>query len=241
MQGIYHTLNNRRHTEKHVAYVESHDQALVGDKTLAFQLMDQEMYWNMSKTSQSLIVDRGIALHKIIRLITFSLGGEAYLNFMGNEFGHPEWIDFPREGNGYSYQYARRQWSLSERDDLRYGGLELFDWEMLGLDIGWNLLNDPFIEQLDVRQDQKLLVYRRGPLVFVFNFHATESYSDLRIPVPDPENYTVILDTDEKRFGGFGRVEPRTVYYRQDVPMYTRDYSIQIYIPARTAQVLAPG
>lgn len=241
LQAIYHTLNNRRHTEKHVAYVESHDQALVGDKTLAFQLMDQEMYWNMSKLTQSLVVDRGIALHKMIRLITFSLGGEAYLNFMGNEFGHPEWIDFPREGNGYSYKYARRQWSLSERDDLRYAGLEVFDWEMLGLDIGWNLLNDPFIEQLDVRQDQKLLIYRRGPLVFVFNFHATESYSDLRIPVPDPENYTVILDTDEKRFGGFGRVEPRTVYYKQDVPMYTRDYSIQIYIPARTAQVLAPG
>ncbi|QOV88287.1 alpha-amylase family glycosyl hydrolase [Humisphaera borealis] len=240
LRGIYHTLTDRRHAEKHVAYVESHDQALVGDKTLAFQLMDQEMYWNMSKFNQSLVVDRGIALHKMIRLITFSLGGEAYLTFMGNEFGHPEWVDFPREGNGYSYQYARRQWSLSARDDLRYAGLELFDKEMLALDENWNLLNDPFIEQLDVREDYRLLVYRRGPLVFVFNFHATESYTDLRIPVPDPVDYRLVLDTDESRFGGFGRVAADVTYYKQDIPLYTRDQSIQIYIPARTAQVLAP-
>ena len=113
LHALYHTLMNRRHGEKHVAYAESHDQALVGDKTLAFWLMDQEMYWNMSKFNTSLVVDRGVALHKMIRLITFSLGGEGYLTFMGNEFGHPEWVDFPREGNGYSYKYARRQWSLA--------------------------------------------------------------------------------------------------------------------------------
>lgn len=147
----------------------------------------------------------------------------------------------PREGNGYSYQYARRQWSLSARDDLRYAGLELFDKEMLALDENWNLLNDPFIEQLDVREDYRLLVYRRGPLVFVFNFHATESYTDLRIPVPDPVDYRLVLDTDESRFGGFGRVAADVTYYKQDIPLYTRDQSIQIYIPARTAQVLAPG
>src|SRR5690606_20150874 len=124
---IYTTLLNRRWTEKHVAYAESHDQSLVGDKTIAFWLMDQEMYTNMSKFSQSLVVDRGIALHKMIRLITFSLGGEAYLNFMGNEFGHPEWIDFPREGNNYSFHYARRQWSLVDSDHLRYKDLLNFD------------------------------------------------------------------------------------------------------------------
>lgn len=240
LAALYHTMLNRRHTEKHVAYAESHDQALVGDKTIAFWLMDQEMYWNMGKLHQSLVVDRGIALHKMIRLLTFSLGGEAYLNFMGNEFGHPEWVDFPREGNGYSYKYARRQWSLSSREDLKYTGLERFDQAMLELDDKFDLLSDKFMEQLDVREDYRLLVYRRGPLVFVFNFHPTESYTDLRIPVPDPKSYGLILDTDEKRFEGFGRVAHSIVYPKQDVPMYTRGQSIQIYIPARTAQVLAP-
>jgi 1,4-alpha-glucan branching enzyme len=239
--GIYHTLMNRRHGEKHVAYAESHDQALVGDKTIAFWLMDQEMYWNMSKFNQSLVVDRGVALHKLIRLLTFSLGGEAYLTFMGNEFGHPEWVDFPREGNGYSYKYARRQWSLPAQEHLKYAGLERFDAAMLALDDRYNLLNDPFIEQLDVREDMKLMVYRRGPVVVVVNLHPTESYTGLRIPIPDPVDYALVLDTDEGQFEGFGRVAAGTVYPKQDVPMYTRAYSTQVYIPARTAQVLVPA
>ena len=126
-----HTLLNRRHGEKHIGYAESHDQALVGDKTIAFWLMDKEMYWHMDKASQSLVIDRGIALHKMIRLITFSLAGEGYLNFMGNEFGHPEWVDFPREGNLDSYHHARRQWSLVDNPLLRYKGLNNFDQAML--------------------------------------------------------------------------------------------------------------
>jgi 1,4-alpha-glucan branching enzyme len=241
---IYHMLMNRRHTEKHIGYAESHDQALdqalVGDKTIAFRLMDQEMYWNMAHTRQSVVVDRGVSLHKLIRLITFSLGGEGYLTFMGNEFGHPEWIDFPREGNGYSYHYARRQWSLATRDDLRYAGLDRFDAAMMQLDAKYNLLTDPFVEQLYVHEDDKLLVYRRGPLVFVFNFHATNSYTDLRIPVPDPMDYQLILDSDSKQFSGFGRVADDVTYWRQTVPMAGRAQSIQIYLPNRSAQVLAP-
>jgi 1,4-alpha-glucan branching enzyme len=240
LREVYQTLLNRRFGEKHVSYAESHDQALVGDKTLAFWLMDKEMYWHMDKASKNLVIDRGIALHKMIRLITFSLGGEAFLTFMGNEFGHPEWVDFPREGNNFSFHYARRQWSLAGRDDLRYKGLLEFDKAMLELDIRHNLLPDPFIEQLAVHEDTRQLVYRRGPLVFVFNFHATESYSDLRIPVPDPHDYRVILDTDEKRFEGFGRVAEGVVYPKQDVPMYGRGQSVQIYLPSRSAQVLAP-
>jgi 1,4-alpha-glucan branching enzyme len=142
------------------------------------------MYWHMEQERQNLVVARGVALHKMIRLLTFSLSGEGYLNFMGNEFGHPEWIDFPREGNRFSYHYARRQWSLVDNQQLRYHALNEFDKAMLSLDTRYNLLNDPFIEQLMVHEDMKLLVYRRGPLVFAFNFHPTESYSALRIPVP---------------------------------------------------------
>ncbi len=238
--AIYHTLMNRRHGEKHIGYAESHDQAMVGDKTLAFWLMDQEMYTQMSKFTHSIVIDRGIALHKMIRLITFSLAGEGYLNFMGNEFGHPEWIDFPRPGNNYSDHYARRQWSLADRDDLRYGGMRAFDLAIQMLDERFNLLMDRFIEQLLVHEDTRQLAYRRGPLVFIFNFHPTESYTELRIPVPDSTDYRVVLDTDAPEFGGFGRLRAGQVYPRQKVGMYGRDQSIQIYLPSRSAQVLAP-
>ncbi len=241
LNEIYQTLLNRRAHEKHVGYAESHDQALVGDKTLAFWMMDKEMYWSMTKLATSIVVDRGIALHKMIRLITFALGGEAYLNFMGNEFGHPEWVDFPRVGNNWSYHYARRQWSLVDQDLLRYAGLNNFDRAMQALDEQFNVLEDPFIEQLACHEDTKQLVFRRGPLVFVFNFHPTESYTGLRIPVPDARDYRVVLNTDAVQFEGFGRVAEQTVYPKQDVAMYQRKQSIQLYLPARSGQVLAPG
>jgi 1,4-alpha-glucan branching enzyme len=238
--AIYHTLLNRRFSEKHIGYAESHDQAMVGDKTLAFWLMDKEMYWHMDNSSQNIVIDRGIALHKMIRLITFSLAGEGYLNFMGNEFGHPEWIDFPREGNNWSYQYARRQWSLGDNPSLRYTGLRNFDQAMMELDEKYHVLTDPFIEQLHIHEENKQLIYRRGPLVFVFNFHASHSYTDWRIPVPDPSDYRVVLNTDAKRFAGPGLVLEPVTYPVQSVPTAGRQQSVQVYLPARSAQVLAP-
>lgn len=240
LSSLYHTLLNRRYGEKHIGYAESHDQALVGDKTIAFWLMDKDMYWHMERSARNLVVDRGVALHKMIRLLTFSLSGEGYLNFMGNEFGHPEWIDFPREGNNYSFHYARRQWSLADNDRLLYHGLAKFDRAMQGLDEEYNLLNDPLIEQLALHEDTRQLVYRRGPLVFVFNFHPTESYSDLRIPVPDPTDYKIVLNTDHPQFEGFGRVKDDTVFPWQHMPMYGRNQTLRIYLPSRTALVLAP-
>ncbi len=236
---IYGTLLNRRGHEKHVAYAESHDQALVGDKTIAFQLMDQEMYWHMGVDSRSVVIDRGIALHKLIRFLTFSLGGEGWLSFMGNEFGHPEWIDFPREGNNWSYQHARRQWSLVDNPQLRYRRLSAFDAALMRLDERWNLFGDPLIEQLLLHEDEKLLVYRRGPLVFAINLHPERSYADLRIPVPDPIDYQIVLDSDRAEFGGQARVDPGN-YAIQRIAMYGREQSVQIYLPARTAQALAP-
>jgi 1,4-alpha-glucan branching enzyme len=238
---LYHTLLNRRRNERHIAYCESHDQALVGDKTLAFWLMDKDMYWHMDKASRNPVIDRGVALHKLIRLVTFALGGEGWLNFMGNEFGHPEWIDFPREGNGFSHQHCRRQWSLVDNGFLRYGGLNDFDRAMQQLDARFKLLADPLIEQLALHEDTRQLVFRRGPLVFAFNFHPTESYADLRIPVPDPSSYRIVLNTDDPTFGGQGLADPQALYWRQDVGMYGRAQSIQIYLPARSAQVLAPN
>ena len=240
LQEIWFTLLNRRRSEKHVGYAESHDQSLVGDKTIAFRLMDQDMYWHMAGNTQNLVVSRGIALHKLIRLITFAVSGEAYLNFIGNEFGHPEWVDFPREGNGYSYHYARRQWSLVENGVLLYKGLNEFDKAMMHLDIDHRLLADPLIEQLAVHQDTKQLVFRRGPLVFAFNFHPTESYPDLRIPVPDRADYRAVLNSDATRFSGPGLTQEGSHHPFQKVPMYGREQSIQLYLPPRTAIVLAP-
>lgn len=240
MSETYHVLLNRRMHEKHIGYTESHDQALAGGKTIAFRLMDREMYWNMSASTPSLVIDRGIALHKMIRLITFTLGGDGYLNFMGNEFGHPEWIDFPRAENDYSHHYARRQWSLVDDKDLRYKGLNDFDRELQSLDLRFNLLEDPLIESLMFHEDMKLLVYRRGDLVFVYNFHPGESYTDLRVPVPDPCDYQLVLNLDNVLFGGNGLVDEGVIYPNQDVPFHGRNQSIQLYLPARTAQVLVP-
>lgn len=237
---LYSALLDRRAGEKHVGYCESHDQAIVGDKTIAFWLMDANMYSGMSVFAENLAVDRGVALHKMIRLFTFSLAGEAYLNFMGNEFGHPEWIDFPREGNNFSGHYARRQWSLVDAEHLRYGGLARFDQAMLSLDDQFGLLGDPLIQQLAVHEDTRQLIYRRGPLVFAFNFHAHESFTDLRIPIPDATDYAVVMDSDAVTFGGHGRVNEGARYSWLSEPMYGCAQSTTIYLPSRSAQVLAP-
>ena len=237
---IYGMLCNRRAGEKHIAYVESHDQSIVGDKTLAMQLMDTELYTHMSISTTSHLVARGVALHKLIRLLTFSLGGEGYLNFMGNEFGHPEWIDFPRAGNNNSYWYARRQWHLVEDDTLRYKHLNAFDRAMQYLDATYHLLADADIQLLCIHEDAKQIVYARGGLVFAFNFHPTESVTDWRIPVPEKTDYRLVLNTDDTAFGGYGAVEG--VHYPwQDVAIEGQPQSIQLYVPARSAQVLVSG
>ncbi|TWT41860.1 1,4-alpha-glucan branching enzyme GlgB [Phycisphaerae bacterium RAS1] len=239
MGEMYGALTNRRRGEKHVAYAESHDQSLVGDKALAFRLMDAAMYWHMQKGSQELVIERGVALHKLIRLATFALGGEGYLNFMGNEFGHPEWIDFPREGNGWSFKHARRQWSLRDDPGLRYRDLAEFDKAMLALEQKFGILADDRMELLFAHEEHKLLVVRRGAVVFALNFHPTRSAADFRIGVPEATNYRVVLNTDDLWFGGHEIVRGGQIY-----PLSSGGdagaASVQIYLPARTGQVLAP-
>lgn len=204
MWGLWYELSNRRPKEKNIGYVESHDQALVGDKTLMFRLCDAEMYTHMSKSTPSIVIDRGMALHKMIRLITASVGGEGYLNFMGNEFGHPEWIDFPREGNGWSYHYCRRQWSLADNGLLRYCELASFDKAML------DLLKDEkiFKKRAIVRyidQNNKIIIFSKGDVVFAFNFNPTQSFEKYFVPAGKRGKFSVILSTDDARFGGFER------------------------------------
>ena len=229
MGQLWYELTNRRPKEKNIGYCESHDQALVGDKTIMFRLCDAEMYTHMQKFGGSPIVDRGIALHKMIRLLTASLSGEGYLNFMGNEFGHPEWIDFPREGNGWSYHYCRRQWSLLDNPDLRYRELGDFDKAMLRLLQREKTLSKPSV-CLTVHEDDKVLIFEKGNLVFAFNFHPEKSFDGYPIRVSKSGNYKVLLSSDDGMFGGFDRVDKSVRYTAQED-------GFRCYLPNRTAIV----
>lgn len=246
MGSLVHTLTNRRHGEKCISYCESHDQALVGDKTIAFWLMDKEMYTNMSTlTPFTPVIDRGIALHKMIRLITFSLGGEGYLNFEGNEFGHPEWLDFPREGNGESYAYARRQFNLIEDDLLRYKFLFAFDGAMQHLDTKYGILLSSQAYVSLKNESDKVIVFERNGLLFIFNFHPTNSYADYKIGVETPGVYQIVLNSDSLTFGGHGRIEETNKETGEKLQFFTnnerwndRSNALFCYIPSRTAIVL---
>ena len=233
LNHIYYELTCRRPKEKVIGYCESHDQALVGDKTIMFRLCDQEMYWHMDKGSQSPVIDRGIALHKLLRLLTASLGGEGYLTFMGNEFGHPEWIDFPREGNGWSYHYCRRQWSLADDPALRYGDLLAFERAMVE-NLKKNRVLQGKDKQLWLDNEKKTLVYEKGKAVFAFNFHPVCAYEGFFVPVTEAGEYQVQLSSDDFCFGGHGRV------YHQSYQTIERDGKIGIllYLPNRTAIIL---
>lgn len=200
--SLWWELTTRRPGEKNIGYSESHDQALVGDKTIMMWLADEEIYWKMDLNSQSLKIDRAIALHKLIRLITFSLAGEGYLNFMGNEFGHPEWLDFPRQENHDDFQHARRQWSLADNKDLRFQYLLAFDQAMINLERHYKFLESPEpVQQLWIKNSDKLLAYKKGQLLFVFNFHP--SYEQ-ELQLQFPEKPELIFDSDDQKFGGFG-------------------------------------
>ncbi|KAF2861241.1 glycoside hydrolase family 13 protein [Piedraia hortae CBS 480.64] len=242
MGALAFTLTNRRHAEKTIAYAESHDQALVGDKTLLFWLCDAQMYTNMSTLSElTPVIARGIALHKLIRLVTHSLGGEGYLNFSGNEFGHPEWLDFPREGNKNSFHYARRQYNLVDDELLRYKFLNNFDSAMQHTEEKYGWLHSPQA-YISLKHDgDKMLVFERAGLVWVFNFHPEKSYTDYRVGVDVPGTYQIILDTDDKdAFGGFGRVQKGQRFFTQDLPWNGRRCCMHVYIPSRTALVSLP-
>lgn len=232
MFEMWHELTNRPKKEKTIAYAESHDQALVGDKSIAFWLMDKEMYSSMSKLQNSLVVDRGVALHKMIRLITISLGGEGYLNFIGNEFGHPEWVDFPREGNKWSYQYARRQWSLVDADHLRYYDLNEWDRAMISMVNEHQVCAAPHANQLFLDAEKKILVFERAGIIFVFSFNISESYFGFEIKVPEVGEYKILLNSDSEKFGGFDRVEDSSSF------LTDKQGIIKIYLPNRTAMVL---
>ena len=240
MGEMWWQLTNKRADEKTISYAECHDQAMVGDKTIAFRLMDAEMYTSMNKESQSPVVDRGMALHKMIRLVTMATCGNGYLTFMGNEFGHPEWIDFPREGNGWSHKHARRQWSLAEPDYLRYRYLRNFDKAMIHLAQLEGILDEKpelFVQD----EEKKILIFSRKNCIFALNFNPTASFTDYGFAVPAGK-YEVVLSTDENEFDGFSRVRTGEVHFSMPVKSENGNGkykdSLSLYLPSRTAVVL---
>lgn len=245
MVQISQTLTNRRYTEKCVAYAESHDQSMVGDKSFAFLLMDQEMYSNMSALkSPTPVIDRGIALHKMIHFISMALGGDGYLNFMGNEFGHPEWLDFPREGNGWSYERCRRMWTLADSPHLRYKFMNAFDKAMNELEEKFGFLSSDHQIVSSADEHDKVIVFERGDLVFIFNFHPTKSYEGYKIGCKEPGKYHIAIDSDSLEFGGRGRVghdvdhfsSPEGIPGRPETNFNNRCVSIKVLSPSRTCQ-----
>ena len=236
---IWNILTDRLPAVRTVAYAESHDQAMVGDQTIAFRLMDKEMYTGMACGVRNIVVERGIALHKMIRLVTIALGGQAYLNFMGNEFGHPEWIDFPREGNGWSYRYARRQWSLADDAGLRYAQLGLFDRDMLDMVERNGIMRSGYAYNHLMDTAAKTMVFSHGCVLFVFNWHPSLSIADYIVPVPEAGRYRIILSTDDLRYGGQGRNDRSVAHFSfpvTDDEGVTRHY-IKVYNICRTAVV----
>ena len=237
MHKLWYEMTTRRPKEKNIGYCESHDQALVGDKTLIFRMADAEMYTGMDKAYHSPVMDRAIDLHKLIRFSTLVLASDGYLNFMGNEFGHPEWIDFPREGNGWSYKYARRQWSLSENGYLKYQWLENFDKAMLKFVRKHRVLSKPQPVNLWIDQEKKLLAFSKGDLIYLFNFNTTQSVPDFFLHAHSigAGNYRAIFSSDDAEFGGQERVSKEYIYRTEE--RKDKGTGFEVYIPCRTAVV----
>jgi 1,4-alpha-glucan branching enzyme len=242
LEHLWYELNNRRPEEQAISYAESHDQALVGDQTLINRLLGDTIYDHMRTADPHLAVARGMALHKLIRLITLATAGSGYLTFMGNEFGHPEWIDFPREGNQWSYHYARRQWHLADNPDLKYGQLALFDRAMIRMARRNNLFKSRRPELVRVHQADKVLAFERSGLLFAFNFHPEASFTDYALPAGETAHFRMILNTDDGRFGGHDRLDPGQSHAaRAVVPGADgADRKVRLYLPNRCALVLAP-
>ncbi len=238
LSHLWHELTNRRHDEKTISYAESHDQALVGDQSIIFRLIGADMYDHMHIDSQNIKVNRGLALQKMIRLITLGTAGNGYLNFMGNEFGHPEWIDFPREGNNWSYHYARRQWHLVDDPQLKYHFLARFDRDMIAMAKSHRLLETADMQLIYEHADNKIIVFKRADLLFTFNFHPQQSYPDYRFEAP-AGTYRSLLVSDDAQYGGHGRLKAD----QQHLAVNAKDGQaeknyLSLYLPSRTALVL---
>jgi 1,4-alpha-glucan branching enzyme len=238
--NLWFELTNRRKDEKTISCAESHDQALVGDQSIIFRLIGKDMYDHMQIEDNNLNVARGIALHKMIRLITLATAGHGYLNFIGNEFGHPDWIDFPREGNNWSFKHARRQWNLLDDLHLKYHLLARFDRDLLELTKTHHILNSSDLQLLHEDPAKKVIIFKRANLIFTFNFHPYQSFNNYRFNAP-PGKYQMLLDSDSPEYGGHGRLQPRQMHFTIiGDSKVQKQHMLSLYLPARSAFVLCP-
>ncbi len=238
LNSMWFELTTKRPGEKRISYVESHDQALVGDKTLIHQLADSQLYWHMEKNDSNIYIERAMALHKLIRFITLATATDGYLNFIGNEFGHPEWIDFPSADNNWSFKYAKRQWHLADDKNLKYQYLNKFDKDMINFAKKHKLFLDKKADLLSIDQDRKLITYQIDNLIFLFNFHPVNSYDGLEIPIYEEGSYQVVFNSDKKAYGGYDRIAEDLVYETDELLGSEFNYGLKIYSPSRTVLVL---
>lgn len=235
MSKIVTTLmGNRQYTNKMLLYAENHSQSISGGRSFA-EILFGGKEDRPAESTDSLL--RGCSLHKLIRLITFSIGGCAYLNFMGNEFGHPKGVEFPTASNNNSFELANRRWELLNNDGIHHA-LFLFDKDMMKLEQNERVLSRGLPNVHHVKDDTMVISYTRGPVLFIFNFHPTNSYEKYIVGVEEAGEYQVIMNTDEKNYGGQGMINgdqyvQKTIRKRCD----GLQNCLQVPLPSRTAQV----
>jgi 1,4-alpha-glucan branching enzyme len=122
---------------------------------------------------------------------------------------------------------------------LRYKYMYAFDMQMNQAESrhGWLATPQAYISLK--HEGDKLIAFERGGLLFIFNFHTSQSYENYRIGVEEPGCYGILVNSDEKRFGGHGRVSEGSEYFTFPGPWCNRSNYIQVYIPCRTALVLS--
>ena len=229
---IWHALVSRRFDERHIGYVESHDQAIVGGQSLIFRLLGPKMYTDMHAETQSHDVHLAVAVVNVAKSIVFFLGGEAWMSFIGNEFGHPDWVEFPTPDNDDCFEYAYRKWYLATDSALMYEKMAAFDRDLMHqrkIAVTWDesYMTAPLLDD-----NRKLSVFHRDRVVLVCNTTTDVSYEDVWVPVPEQGNYRVILSTEEHRYGGYGRVNENMQY--ATIAVDGNAY-IRLYVPSMSA------
>ncbi|KAF1493852.1 1,4-alpha-glucan-branching enzyme, partial [Eudyptula minor novaehollandiae] len=235
MGNIVYTLTNRRYEEKYIAYAESHDQALVGDKTLAFRLMDAEMYTNMSVLSPlTPVIDRGIQLHKMIRLITHALGGESYLNFMGNlllyyVLNFNKHLDLLEQAQKRATKMIRGMEHLSSCEE-RLRELRLFSLEKRRL-WGHLIAASQYLKGAYKKEGGKLFSRACCDRTRGNGFKLKEGRFRLDIRKNSLIvifKYKILLDSDAAEYGGHQRLDHSAEYFSEEYPHNDRPNSLMV-------------
>lgn len=229
--SMWYEMNNHRPYDHTISYVECHDQCINGHDAMIWRLLGDDMYNAMLMETETWKVSRGLAFYRLMRLITLATADKGYLNFMGNEFGHPEWLD--------AEEHAHRQWRLAEDTSLKYACLNAWDQAQMQL-VSDNIesFKTPAMFRY-IHEDKRLLAFERGALLFVFNFNETQAFSDLCFAVT-PGKYLEILSSDERRFAGHDNLritEPPLEHFTQ--PCFDPNLGdITLYIPPMIVLVL---